>query len=527
MPLRDMVVTQKRSVPLSSIMPRAVAMLACVALMNSLCAQSRPSTGGATPPVQLPLSGRGTEAVDVQQSAPVPAGSGTRVQINVPSAYSGSVPGTDNVSETFNLSLSDAVARGLRANLGVISANLSVQHANAQVAEARSALLPNVGINVSENAAKVELAAEGFSASSFGAGAGVQFPSSVGPFHYYDLHGSLQQSVLDITAVHNLRTQKREADATSLQARQARDEVVLAVAAVYLQLMADLALVDRQRAEVAYSLATYNQAKAQVEVGNKAPIEANRSLVELQTEQQRLRSQVGEVRKRQIQLNRILGLPLRTEVHPTEKLAPLIQDAPSVDAALERAWSQRRDLQAAGKSLQAAENARSAAAAQRLPSIVINGTYGLQGVDPNHGTSVFQATAGLSVPVYQGGRIAADLVQADTVVRQRRAELVDQHTQVEADVRNAYVDLQVAGDQMALAESNRKLATETLRQSQDRFAQGVADSVEVVDSEQALAAADNDYVSSVFSQHVARITLAHAMGEAEQFLPQLFERQPQ
>ena len=113
------------------------------------------------------------------------------------------------------------------------------------------------------------------------------------------------------------------------------------------------------------------------------------------------------------------------------------------------------------------------------------------------------------------------------MLKQRRAEFADQRGSVEADVRNAYVDLQVANDRVTLADSNRQLATETLQQSQDRFAVGVADSVEVVNSQQSLAAADADYVNGLFAQRVARVTLAHAMGEAEKDLSELFERRAQ
>jgi outer membrane protein TolC len=95
---------------------------------------------------------------------------------------------------------------------------------------------------------------------------------------------------------------------------------------------------------------------------------------------------------------------------------------------------------------------------------------------------------------------------------------------VELDVRNAHIDLGVANDQVATAEDNRKLALETLQQSQDRFSVGVADSVEVVNSQESLAAADHDYVSSLFSQYLAKIRLARAMGEAERDLSDLFKR---
>ena len=488
------------------------------------CAQS---AGPATRPVQLPLSGRQSGEVAVRQSAPIPSGSSANIQIQVPGMYAGSVPTAETAPNAFELTLDDAVRRGLQANLGIVSSSFALEAAKAQHAEARSSLLPNISASLSENAAKVDLAAEGFSASAFGAGGGIQFPNTVGPFHYYDLHGALQQSLLDVTAIRNLRSRERAVEAETLQSRQAREEVVLAVTGVYLQLMADLALGERQKAEVAYAEASYKQARSQAEAGNKAPIEATRSLVELQNEQQRLRSQLGQIEKRQIQLDRLIGLSLGTHVRPKEQLAALSVEDSTPMGLVQRAWSQRLDLKGAEAQLRSAEEARKAASAQRLPSISVSGTYGLQGVNPNQGAGVFQAAASLNIPIFQGGRIEAETAQADAVVKQRRAELADQRCAVESDVRTALIDLQVANDQVVLAKSNRELATQTLQQSQDRFAVGVADSVEVVNSEESLAAADHDYVNSLFSQHIAKITLAHAMGEAEKDLPELFERKAQ
>jgi outer membrane protein TolC len=188
-----------------------------------------------------------------------------------------------------------------------------------------------------------------------------------------------------------------------------------------------------------------------------------------------------------------------------------------------RAWSERQGLKAAEAQLRAAEEARKAAGAQRLPALALNGTYGLQGTNPNEGNGVFQASANLSIPIYSGGRISADKTEADAVVAQRRAELSNQRGAVELDVRNAYIDVTVANDQVTTAESNKKLAVSILQQSQDRFAVGVADSVEVVNSQETLALADHDYVSSLFSLNLAKIELAHAMGEAEKDLPELFK----
>jgi outer membrane protein TolC len=147
----------------------------------------------------------------------------------------------------------------------------------------------------------------------------------------------------------------------------------------------------------------------------------------------------------------------------------------------------------------------------------------MQGTDPNTGNGVFQASASLNIPIFTGGRVHADTGQADAVVSQRRAELSNQRGAVELEVRNTLIDLKVANEQVSTAESNRKLALAILQQSQDRFAVGVVDSIEVVNSQQTLAAADHDLVSSIFAQNLAKVALAHAMGEAETDLPDLFK----
>jgi outer membrane protein TolC len=295
------------------------------------------------------------------------------------------------------------------------------------------------------------------------------------------------------------------------------------VTGTYLHVMAISALVDEQRVEVKYAEVSYKQSQAQADAGTKAPIDANRSLVELQTAQQRLRSQLADLKKQKNALARLIGLQLGLEFSITEKLQGLTSEVASVEEDVRRAWAERLDLKSAEAQLRAAEEARKAAGAQRLPSITVSGSYGLQGTNPDQGNGVFQAAANVSVPIYSGGRISANKTEADAVVAQRRAELSNQRGAVELDVRNAYIDLTVANDQVATAESNKKLAVSIVQQSQDRFAVGVADSVEVVNSQETLAAADHDYVSSLFSLNLARVALAHAMGEAEKDLPELFK----
>ena len=459
-----------------------------------------------------------------QSSTPTPGSSVATLnsQVQVQAPYNGSILGNDNPQDTIILTIQEAVRRGLATNLGMIGADAASRQAQAQRIGALSSLLPTISAAISENASKTDLAAEGFSASTFGV-TGFNFPAVAGPFHYYDARGSLQQDLLDFTAIHNLKSARHAESAAKFDATQAREEVVLAVTGTYLQLMATIAQVEAQRAEVQYAEASYKQARAQADAGNKSPIDANRSLVELQTEQQRLRSQLGDLQKQKHTLARLIGLPLSLDLQITEKLQTQISDATTVEEAVRRSWEQRQDLKSAEAQLQAAEEARKAARAEHLPSAAVNGFFGIEGVNPNKGNAVFQSSATLNIPLFNAGRIHADTIQAEAAITQRRAELSSERGDVELDVRNAYIDLGVADDQIITADSNRKLALATLQQSQDRFAVGVADSVEVVNSQQALAAADHDYISSLLAQNLAKVALAHAMGEAEKDIPQLFK----
>jgi outer membrane protein TolC len=119
------------------------------------------------------------------------------------------------------------------------------------------------------------------------------------------------------------------------------------------------------------------------------------------------------------------------------------------------------------------------------------------------------------MPIWNGGRTHADIEQATAVLNQRQAELADQRGRVEQDVRTTLIELQTANGQVRLGENNRSLANETLTEARDRFAAGVATTVEVVQAQQQLAAAESDYISSLYSFNLAKLALARATGEAE------------
>jgi outer membrane protein TolC len=118
----------------------------------------------------------------------------------------------------------------------------------------------------------------------------------------------------------------------------------------------------------------------------------------------------------------------------------------------------------------------------------------------------------------QGG----DIEQTDAELAQRKAEAEDLKSEIESEVRNAYLDLQTATSQVDLSQRNLQVSRETLTLTRQRFEAGVTDSVEVVQAEQTVASAELDYINSVFAHNVAKLSLARAIGGCRGQPPAIF-----
>jgi outer membrane protein TolC len=475
---------------------------------------------------QVSPSGRAQSggAVQAEQSS---SGNGASSSVNtvnstiqVSGAYQGSTPDPDVPQGPLTLNIADAIRRGLRFNLGAISANASVKQLRGERLAALSKMLPNIYGTVSENGAKIDLATQGLSSGAFGPT--LPIPTTVGPFHYYSALANVSED-LNMTSLHNLRQSQASAEAAQMSAQDARELIVLAVGGTYLRVLASKANVLSQESQVRQAGATFKQIEHQYQAGTKASIDRNKSFVEYQTEQQRLISLRGDLEKQTMQLARLIGLHAGQVLALSEDLPVQVPEAVSLEEALKVAFEERSDLKAARLQLKAANEAHRASKAEDLPSLGVKGDYGLEGINPNKGVSVFQAAATVTIPIFQGGRVRADVEQADAALSQRQAEYADEKGVVELDVRQAYVDLQVATEQIAVAIENRKVAAEILTQSLDRFAAGVTNSVEVVQSQETVASAERDYVSTLFSLNLARISFARATGQAEQFIPNMLK----
>jgi outer membrane protein TolC len=444
-----------------------------------------------------------------QPTSSTSAGSVSNALSSQQNPFLGSRPQGQATPGVVDLTILDAINRGLQNNLGLFLTERGTEQARAAQLRARSELLPTIDAHVSEQEEQVNLAALGLPR-------GGPFPAIVGPFGVFDARATLTQSLLNFRNINNHRAARENVNAAQFTYKNARDLVVLVVGGTYLQAIASASRVDAAKAQVETARTLYQRALDLKRTGIVAGIDVIRANVEYQTQQQRLLVTQNQFEKDKLQLARVIGLPTGQQF----RLADTIPYSPAPDTTLEsslaRAYQNRSDYLSAQSSVRAAELSRKAASAERLPSVNVNGDYGVIGQNPTTTHGTFTAAAAVRVPIFEGGRIRADEQQAEAVLQQQRAVADDLRGRIEFEVRSALLDLNSANDQVAVAKNALDLAKEEVAQAQDRFAAGVTNNIEVVQAQDALAATNENYISALFAFNFAKLSLARSVGIAEQ-----------
>jgi outer membrane protein TolC len=485
-------------------------------LLTLLLAAGQPANGQATgaPAPSTPPAATTSATAPYAGTLSVPAPSAPAATGQAQSPFQGSVPTGQPTRTTLALSLKDAFARALKYNLGAIESDQSTRTARAARLRNLSALLPNLSGQVSMNIQQVNLQSVGLRLATI---PGVSIPTIIGPFAVQDVRAYLTQQVFNWSDIKNWKSASQSEKASLYSYRSDRDLVILVTGTAYLQVIADAASVESNRAQVRTNQAIYDQDVDQNKVGLIPAIDVLRAKVQLQTQQQQLIAAENQFAIDKLALARIIGLPNGQDFQLTDVVPYAPLTGVTLEQALAQAYATRPDYASAKAQVRAADLALQAAAAENYPSLGVNANYGDIG-SPNFGRShgTFLVAGTLTIPLFLGTQVRADKLQADATLQNRKAQLENLRGQIDDQVRTAFLNLQSASELVQVAQSNVELANQTLTQSQDRFRAGVTNSVEVVQSQQAVATANQSYIASLYSYNTAKISLAQAVGVAEQ-----------
>jgi outer membrane protein TolC len=424
-------------------------------------------------------------------------------------SYQGSVTSGVATGQPFDLTLDDAIQRGLKNNLGVILSATQTASARGQRLSQLQSLLPSVDASFKDTVMQSDLPAEGLRIPGF--------PTIIGPFGYQDLRGSLSWSLVNVASMRNYLAAKHSFASAQLSAEDARDMVVLTVGNAYLLALADETQVSSVEAQVATSKVSLDQAVANHDAGTAPKLDELRAQVDYQSLQQQLIVAKNSLEKDKLALARTIGLPLAQSFTLADKAPYAPFDQLDVEATIRQAHANRKDLAAMLEQTKAAEQQRKSATADRLPTLKFDGDYGDIGVNLSHSHGTEDVTGTISVPVFEEFALRGEAQVAQAQLDVVQAQLSDKNAQVDADIRDALLDIESAQKQVEVARSSMDLANEALKEAQERYANGVSDNLAVSQAEQSVAQADNQYVTSLYRHNVAKLSLARALGAGQSY----------
>jgi outer membrane protein TolC len=427
------------------------------------------------------------------------------------------------VSDTpLQLSLDDAVARGLQNNLGLQESQNAEKSIQGQKLQALQQFLPTITLTADTGFYQHNLAAQGFGPGLIGSFAKL-FPGGMPSGFSFITKDTLTEGQLHFSqilfsgpVIAGWRAAGAATRAAYFAKMSARGEVVQQVASAYLHAIAAASEVENAESLEKADQVLLDHAHEEHVAGTASNLDELRARVQLQAQQQALIAARASFEKDVILLKREIGLDSGQNVVLTDR-APygeLAAQTPEEVRAI--AYKNRQDYQNLQNQIVELKAVHAAYRSQRLPTLSFSGNYGITDVSGvgSHGT--FAAIGTLSVPLFREARLRGDADAAQAQLDAARSQLEDLRGHIDQQVRSALLDVDAATKLVQVAQSNVDLATRALGDETERVNAGVDDNLPLVTAQATLSSAQSNYVESLYRSNLAKLALARAAGVLEQ-----------
>jgi outer membrane protein TolC len=412
-------------------------------------------------------------------------------------------------SAPYRLTLQDAIQKALQANLSVLAAGARVEEADGtRMRRLSAALLPRVNAQAYANYQNHDLQAEGLSF------AGLPIPKVVGPLSNYDFRVYAQQNVVDLASYRGFKASERALDAGKMDYRDARDLIVRAIAALFLNAQSAAARADAAQSRVSDSSTLYKLAKDKHDAGTATGVDVLRAQVQMANDRQALLIVSNQFKQSLLALARNLGMSPATPLELAEPLNYQVLNRPEIEALESAALLARADYLSLASQRQGLIEQQRATHARSYPKLSINGNFGEIGRSIGSVASTGLLQGQIDFTLFDRDRNGEAQELAGRVKR-IDDQIADLRRGIEEDLREALLNLDSATEQVVVAREGQDLARRELELAQDRFQSGTANNVEVITAQDELARAEENYILAVSSHVDAKFALARAMGDTE------------
>jgi outer membrane protein TolC len=318
------------------------------------------------------------------------------------------------------------------------------------------------------------------------------------------------------------RAARAEAEAAGADVQIAQADLRLEVTRAYWAVVTARASLDVLEQGIARSQAHVNDVGQRYTAGLVPPNELSSATAQ----EARSRMLAIEARTQRdvaiADLARLIGVAADQPIEPTADLARsaagVADRSPDAAPLIESARAARQERRALQQRVTAAEAQQDAAAAGRMPSIQVLGGVDYARPNPKIFPRVdrfqdsWDAGIGMSWPLWDGGRTAAEVVQARAASEVAIQRLAEFDSQLGVEVRQRALEVESAVAAVAAASSGVTAAADARRVVEERYRAGVIAEIEVLDTEYALLQAQLDLTRSQAAVRLAEARLTRALG---------------
>lgn len=345
----------------------------------------------------------------------------------------------------------------------------------------------------------------------------MQPPIVVRPIDRSNLSLNLRQAV-DVSGVFGwgIRGARAQVDAAEALLHAAMNDVALDAKVAFFNVFVAQELVGVADERVANAQEALRVANVRFEAGVVPRFDVLRFESELKAAEQERIQAVNGLALAKASFNHTLS---RDTGAPVSLVPPgtAPQDPPALETLIEAAKSARPEVLAAQHAVTLQESIRRARERQLLPELNITATVSRDPQARGFGSErdTVSATAVLSVPIFDSGRVRSVVDQAKQDEEQARIALQQVQLGVELEVRQAWLDVVAAKEAVETAAKGVEFAREAHRLAQVRYSGGVGTPLEVSDATVALARARASHVTALYDYWKAYARLQRAVGKEE------------
>jgi outer membrane protein TolC len=425
-------------------------------------------------------------------------------------------------AQTTPLSLKEALQQALKNKSEAIKARLDEENGQYKIDQARSQALPQVSANsgltynpvLQLSAIPGELAGQPGKTLMLAFGQKWNSNTSI----------SLSQTLFDQTVFTGLKAAKTTQQYYKLMAGLTDEQVIEQVATQYYQV-----LVQRQKlvvvdSNIATTTRVKNVIEGQYKNGLAKKIDLDRSRVNLSNLEAQRQQLINAVQLQENTLKFYMGIPIETpitipysELGSIQPKLSMMENTPDV--------KKLTDYQVLKKQEELLVLQKEATRAAYYPSLSLSGNYGYQGVSNSfptgNGAKWFDyASVGLNlkIPLFNGFSTRSKVRQADVDIRKLQADIKNTELSLSLSYQNARTQLRNSIITLNNQKENVALAEEVYANSQNNYSQGLAPLTDMLDAENSLTTAQNNYTAALLDYRLAEIQLIKAQGNLKSLL---------